>query len=322
MTSVLIQLHKGYGLGDAVQMSAVLRHVRKYRPDWIVDFMAEPGREEVGYGIAHNVCTYDVPIKSEVLYDRVIEIVLYDTFCAWPDRPNTRVTSCLHEKFGIPWNREVGGYEINITPNARQQAANFLGSITGHTVTFPIETSPAWRWKVKNKIVCVHYQGDSSPERKNLTHEQANAVCDAIIARGRIPLLLDWRGKWPLGDKPGVASVAGLPQRESWGKSAQMNTAIISQCEAFVGIDSGPGKCATASGTPSLICWTGHHPALFHDLSENTTHLVPEWHREMDLLQENQAVADYFEKNYHWRSYANAPDLVTQVKKWLGETLK
>ena len=52
--NVLISLHRGYGLGDAVQMSAVLRHVAKYRPHWRVDFQAESGRYCIGGGIVAN----------------------------------------------------------------------------------------------------------------------------------------------------------------------------------------------------------------------------------------------------------------------------
>ena len=56
--NVLISLHRGYGLGDAVQMSAVLRHVVAARPEWHIDYQAEEGRHQVGRGIVDNTFAY------------------------------------------------------------------------------------------------------------------------------------------------------------------------------------------------------------------------------------------------------------------------
>src|SRR4051812_34516273 len=114
MINVLVSLHRGYGLGDAVQMSAVLRHVRKYRTHWIVDFQAEPGRSCVGNGIAHNTFDYGDPYPSSN-YDCEVQILLYDTWANWQDRPNTRVSSCLRERFGLEWDEECGRYQINVS---------------------------------------------------------------------------------------------------------------------------------------------------------------------------------------------------------------
>jgi len=339
--AVLIKLHHGYGLGDAVQMTSVIRHVAKNRPDWIIDYVADRGRHSAMHGLVRNAFAYDdSPPCSH--YDREIDIHLYDTFAAWPDRPNTRVTQCLHERFGMAWDKELAGYVINVTEESRASAFAFMLTVKGH-----------WEKTQKNfPVVCIQYQGDSSAERKNLTHDHALGICQHVIALGRVPLLIDWRNKSPLTDiGAGIHTTGRLGTSLQWGADAQMNAAIISQCEAYVGIDSGPGKCASATETPALICWTGHHPALFHDPCPNTTHLVPADHREMPLLQGNRAVADFFEENYNWRVY-DATDrsirslasvtieeipyyqtgghmnrrivgnLVDEVKTWLTETLK
>src|SRR5271166_6650597 len=102
---MLISLHRGYGLGDAVQMSAVLRHVAKYRPHWIVDFQAEEGRHCVGRGIVNGeIFEFKKNPNPDKQYDAEIEICLYDTWANWGDRPNTRVSSCLRDRFDLDWD--------------------------------------------------------------------------------------------------------------------------------------------------------------------------------------------------------------------------
>ena len=298
--NVLIKLYKGYGLGDAVQMSAVLRHVTKYRRNWVVDFQAERGRQCVGNGIVTGkTFVYGEPYPSDH-YDAEVEIILYDTWANLGDRPNTRVSSCLHERFGLDWDRECGSYFIEVSDKALE-AVDIL------TACNP-------------KLVAVHYQGDSSPDKKNLTHIQAAAICKEIEKLGYTPLLLDWRNISPLPDRNSICTTGGIPKSKEWGGDAEMNCAVISQCKAFIGIDSGPSKCASATDTPALVIWTGHHPAPFHDPAPNTTHLVPQGYHGLEPVCGNQCVVKWFERNYSVRQYDHDP--VSEVTSWLKGVLK
>jgi hypothetical protein len=317
-----------------------LRHLAKYRPDWIIDYVADPGRYSAAIGHVRHALTYADPLPMDRMrYDREIDVKLYDTFSAWTDRPNTRVVSCLHEKFGMPWDRECGGYVVNVTDEARAAALEFFGHLDVRLL----------QKGQRCKVVAIQYQGDCWTDRKNLTHGQAAQICYRVSELGRVPLLLDWRNTSPItATMPEVRTVGKLPHADAWGRDAQMNSAIIQQCEAFIGIDSGPGKCASAVGTPALICWTKLHPALFHDPCETTTHLVPGNHRDMDLLQGkggvpgDGGVGDWFEANYRWRTYEagygkvkmagemyemmpmgdGRGGLVDEVGEWLRETLR
>ncbi len=187
--NVLISLHRGYGLGDAVQMSAVLRHVARHRPHWVVDYQAEEGKHQVGRGIARNTFAYGEPYPSPH-YDAEVQILLYDTWSNWGDRPNTRVSSCLHERFGIPWDRECARYQVNVSAEAHQQATEVMKPIRG-SAAYTGEGKPY-------RCVAVHYQGDSSKVKKDLTDFQADGICDSILNIECVPLLLDWRGTSPL----------------------------------------------------------------------------------------------------------------------------
>lgn len=292
---VLISLHKGYGLGDAVHMSSVLRHVARARPYWLVDYCAEEGKHQVGRGIVANTFAYGQPHPSEH-YDSEVQMVLYDTWRGWTDRPNTNVSSCLHDCFQLPWTPESQRYEVEISRKSMDSAGRLLGN---------------------TKCVAVHYEGDSSPAKKNLTQDQALEVCRAIEALGRIPLVLDWRYKSLL---PCAHGIRKLRAPSAWGGNAEMVCAVISQCEAFVGVDSGPAKCASATDTPTLVVWTGHHPAQFHDPAPNTTHLVPRGYHQLGPVCDNEAVVKWFERHYTTRQYVLDP--VMEIKTWLSEVLK
>lgn len=303
--NVLISLHKGYGLGDAVQMSSVLLHVAAARPEWIIDYQAEEGRHQVGRGIVANTFAYGQTYPSPH-YDAEVQICLYDTWANWGDRPNTRVSSCLHERFGLEWRAEHSRYRVNVRPESMSAAdAIVRGVLQTKDSTFPSRSD--------HRFVAVHYEGDSSQERKNLGHSQVDEVCRSIIDMGHVPLILDWRSRSPLPYRK-------LRSPSMWGMDAEMVCAVIRQCEAFVGIDSGPSKCASSTDVPALVTWTGHHPAPFHDPAPNTTHLVPVGYHGLYPVCSDSGVIQWFEANYNVRQYNRCP--VKEIVKWLSEVLQ
>lgn len=307
--NILISLHRGYGLGDAVQMSSVLCHVAKYRPNWLVDFQAEEGRHCVGRGIV-NGTTFEFgknpnPDKN---YDAEVEIYLYDTWANWHDRPNTRVSSCLHERFGMAWDQECSRYQINVRPEVAAEVQRRWTSFVPQI-------------KHRNKrVVAIHYKGDSSPIRKDLSDAQADSICQHILELGYTPLVIDWRYISSLCSNLDYGNTGCSVDSRQWGKDAEYNCAVIRECAAFVGIDSGPSKCASSTDVPSLVVWTGHYPAAFHDPAENTTHLVPEEYTGCFPVVEDKIVVGWFEDNHNIRRYNHDP--MSEIKTWLTEVLK
>lgn len=266
-----------------MQMSAVLRHVKKYRPEWTVSYQAEEGKHQVARGLVADHFAYGQ--GPERHYDAEVLITLYETFPDWPDRPNTRVATCLHEHFGIPWDAECGRYRVDISRECKVRANTLFNGIR----------------KDRRGVLGVHLLGTTSKEKKDLTYWQGEKIALQIRRLGMVP--------WLFGP-----SVTG--ELYEWGATPEMNCAVIDSCEAFVGIDSGPGKCASATDTPSLIVWTGHHPAMFHDPAPNTTHLVP---RDYHDLLPSHAFVPWFESHYQIRKYDGDP--VPEVCRWLRETL-
>lgn len=303
--NVLVSLHRGYGLGDAVQMSSVLRHVVAARPNWVVDYRAEEGKHQVGQGIVSRVFPYTFTTNHH--YDAEVQVCLYDNWVPRADRPSTHVSYALEEYFGLDWRPEFGRYQVEVSKEALIAAGAL---IHGATYTKNLEDREQEYRGIRH--VAVHYDGDSAPTKKNLTHEQANRLCLWIEHLGYMPVILDWRGKCELPFRR-------LRTPSHWGADAEMVCAVIRQCEAFVGVDSGPAKCASATDVPSLVVWTGHHPAQFHDPAPNTTHLIPVGYHDLAPVRGDRGVVGWFEANYAVREYERCP--LRQACKWLQEVL-
>ena len=284
--NVLVSLHRGYGLGDAVSMSAVLRHVKKYRPHWLFDYQAEEGHHQVGRGIAHNTFAWG-QVRESPLYDAEVQITLFDKWHGFTDRPNTQVSVCLKQHFNLDWDDECGRYEVAVSASAHRSAQEYMHHVTSE-YTRPYRMS---------RCVGIHTEGRTAKSMKDLTPIQDEQICDAIRRAGCMPFSF-----------------------KNYSGNVEANCALIRQCEAFVGIDSGPAKCASATDTPTLVVWTGHHPAQFHDPAPNTTHLVPTNYHELHPVRGNEKVIMWFLANYKVRHYHIDP--IPEIQQWLQETLK
>lgn len=312
----LIRLHPGYGLGDSVAMSAVLRHVVKHLPGWHIDYQAEEGRHQVGRGIVTNTFASGQPYPSDH-YDAEVLITLFERWKGYRDRPNTRVSYSLKEHFGLEWNPDLARYQVEVSHEAEQAAMVLSGIGCKQGGRGAKHGTPRQRYG--GRVVAIHYQGITCKPQKDLTHAQAATICRYVEKLGCTPLLLDWRDESPLVHSLEVRTVGRTPRSREFGTSAEMNAAVIAQCAAFVGIDSGPAKCASATDTPSLVVWTGHSPLPFHDPAPNTTHLIPVGYNGLSPKIEDQYAIDWFEANYKTRWYSGDP--VVEVGEWLRETL-
>jgi hypothetical protein len=316
--TVRVRINFAHGLGDATQFTVVLKHLRKYRPDWIVDVRCGRGKESALRGLCRRVY-HDQEPEPEGPYDTSIDIGFYENYNKYADRPNSKVTNCLHEVFGLNWDAPLGRYEVAISTQKINRAARFLRSIgcvggTGddrHTAQ-----------GVHNAVI-IHYEGNTSPSKKNLAAWQAEAFCELAIKCGRVPVILDWDGRSGLPDGKRIFKPDCGPD-DLWGGfgsgDAEGIAALIACSEAYIGVDSGPGKVASSTETPTLICWRGHHPIQFHDPAPNTVHLVPHDHRRLSPC-DGMGVADFFEANYKYLTYEGDHGLVAGVLKWLAEVL-
>lgn len=311
---VKILIKFAHGLGDVTQATVILKHLRKYRPDWVVDFRCGRGKHTAAVGLCNKVWHDAEPEPPASDYSTVVEPGFWENYNHERDQPNSKVINCLKEVFGIAWDPALGRYEVRVRDAALRRAMCYLQSIG----------CQQYDDGGFNAII-IHYEGNTSAHRKNLRHWQAASLCEMAIRAGRIPIILDWDKRSPLPDGKRIYNPP-TGAGDIWGGfgsgDAETIAALIGLAEAYVGVDSGPGKIASATDTPSLICWTGHHPLQFHDPAPNTMHLVPDDHRHMNPLNGDEQMLAFFTAYYQHATYTNgAHGLVREAQRWLGSIL-
>lgn len=223
-------------------------------------------------------------------YDAVQALHWTDCFDTFADRPSTKVAYALRWVFGI------------------EQYDADLGRYEIMVDDFADETAAKFVANKMKGLVATHSAGNSHPREKNLPVQDAIAVNKFVTDCGYYPFMAD----------------------RYCPRSAAHLAALIGHSKAFVGIDSGPGKVASATDTPTLICWTGHHPLRYHDPAPNTTHLIPEgWSLLLSPFAEmNEGdrelfsdTVDYFVDNYKYATYRPG-ELAQEACRWLREVLK
>jgi len=252
-----------HGLGDAVQLTAVLAHLRKHRPHWRLDLATRTGKA-AGASFCHRLFNLDCDAVEDRDYDEVFDL-------EWPENDTgTKTTKCLREVFGVEPEGELLRYRIALGEGSIHRAAAYLERIG-------CERLPNGRFNA----VCFHYEGNTSADRKNLHSITVGAVCETLIGRF-VPIVLDWDARSPLPDQRSI--FCPVPEDQLWAGTgtgdAEILAALIEQCSAFVGVDSGPLHVAGATSTPTIGVWTEHEPRRFFDPHPHAVHLIPAAMRE------------------------------------------
>ena len=289
-----VLLRFSHGFGDAVQLTCVLEHLGRHRPDWVIDVAAKVGKHTAFNGLCRQTLVLDRDPIDEGQYRWVQDLGWYECYSVYADSPCTKVCNTLREVFGIVPELDLLKYHIQIGDESRQLTRDYLSTICGtpnNGDRFP--------------VVAIHYEGNTSCEKKNLPHEVVAELCSELRLHGYIPLILDWDRRSPLPDQKTVFC-PGVGPGDLWGNTgtgdAERLAALLSQCALVIGIDSGPLHVAGATETPTLGVWTGHHPVQFYDLCPNVTHLVPDRWRTIPPCQ-NAVAARFFEDHYQHRIY-------------------
>ena|GEM_PF-772516 len=282
---VLIEFR--HGLGDGVQLSIVLRHLKHYHPDWQIDLAAQHGKHSVGNGLCHRQLVLGKDVTRRTDYKQIFSLDWHECRDAHAEWPSTKPTRCLREVFHLTPQLELCQYQIVRSPQADERARQYLASICpagpGQSGRFP--------------AVLVHYQGNTSCDKKDLPHTLIRQVCDMVRQLGHDPVILDWDRRSPLIDQQAVFNPGA--DHPLWGGNgtgdAEVLAALIEASTLMIGIDSGPLHVAGATTTPTLGVWTRHHPVHFFDMAPHVRHLVPTQHR--SLVSGNAAV-EFFERHY------------------------
>lgn len=304
-TPVLIEFR--HGLGDAVQLTVVLEHLRRHHPDWDVDVASLVGKHSAYSGLCRNAFAIDRDRFSKSGYRHVYTLDWHECRTPQPHVPSTKPARCLQEVFRITPDPELFRYRITVSEEARRRARDYLNAIC--------PTGPHANGRYP--AVLIHYEGNTSGEKKNLPHDVIREVCDVVCQQGHVPVILDWDRRSPLPDGRTVhCPEAGHALWEGLGTGdAESLAALIDASSLLIGVDSGPLHVAGATTTPTLGVWTHHHPVHYFDLADNVLHLVPGDHA---AKAPAPAIA-YFESHYRFETYkALGVDLPARVESLLG----
>ena len=308
--SVPVLINFRHGLGDAVQLTTVLLHLRHHHPDWRIDVAAGIGKHTCyGEGVlCRRTLVRDRDAIDRSAYAQVYELSWDECPCCFPASPSTKAEHCLRSVFKLEPIAELCRYEIHIREEVRAAARVYLESLCG----------PGAGRDGRYPAVLIHYQANTSAERKNLSHELVREVCETVLASGFTPIILDWDRRSPLADgvkihNPGV-------EAPLWGLTgtgdAEALAALIELSSLLVGVDSGPLHVAGACTTPTVAVWSGHHPLHYFGLADHVLHLVPNEHAAL-LRCNSRAGRLYFEENYRYRTYGKLeeelPGLVREL---------
>lgn len=307
---VLIEFR--HGLGDAVQFTLVLKHLYDAHPEWDIDVAALPGKHTAFHGLCRRALVIDRDPIERSRYRQVYSLDWHECRTDEPGTPNTKPVRCLREVFRLSPKPELCRYSINAGPAAREAARTYLSAVC------PQGPDGDGRFPV----VLVHYQGNTSADRKNLSHELIREVCDVILQQKRVPVILDWDRRSPLPDGARIhCPDVDHPLWRGLGTGdAETLAALIEASSLLIGVDSGPLHVAGATSTPTLAVWTHHHPIHYFDFADNTLHLVPDGHQ---AHAAGPNALRCFEQAYRHQTYRQLSDLPAHVESALtGEKVE
>ena len=294
-----------HGLGDAVQLTIILKHLKKYRPNWIVDVAALVGKHSALRGLCRKVYVLEKESVPCCAYQQRFNVEWHECHTAYPDSPSTKAESCLREEFGITPDPELCRYTIEVSDEARTLARAYLENICAGKSQHRKSPSRNGRFPV----VLIHFEGNTSCDHKNIPSPIVARLCEDVIEDGYVPIILDWDYRNALAD--GVRIHCPDQKHPLWHGmgtgDAESLAALIDLSSLMIGVDSGPLHVAGATSTPTLGVWTRHHPIHYFSLSENVLHLVPHNHAEF-IRGDRQLGERYFSAHYRSQTYRDLED--------------
>ena len=210
--NVLIKFR--HGLGDAVQLTCVLEHLKHYHPDWNVDVAALLGKHSAFRGLCRRTYILDRDQIPNSRYERVFAPDWHECEACYRDWPSTKAERCLLEVFGL---RPFSGYcRYAIHPEERsvRLARQYLKSIV------PQGPSADGRFP----IVLIHYEGNTSRESEESLRPDGAESLPGSHRLGlcpRDPRLgpPDPAGRWNIDPQPGpgTRTLGGVGDRRCRG---------------------------------------------------------------------------------------------------------
>ena len=281
-----------HGLGDHVQFSVALQHLRELRPDLTLDVECGRLKARLLEGLCRRAFAGGAEPAAQ-RYDNRHDIAWREPRQIFADSPSTKAEHYLRDN-GIQPRLDLCRYRVAVADETRARArawyaAQGLRQAAGR---FP--------------VALIHNDGITAAKRKNVPDDALHGLAGRLLALGITPIVLGWHGRSAIGNLSGVL----WPQRRDplWDGQSHGDPTLIAalaeQASLCVGVDSGPGHIFGATDTPTIISWLGHHPLNYYGLSPNVLHLLPEDH-ERNTRGDFAQARDFFPAHYRHRTYAD-----------------
>lgn len=300
-----------HGLGDAAMFTAVLKHLRAYRPDHRLHMLTLIGCSSAFSpyvdGTIIEVAKPDFWGAKDAEFSNWEHAMHID----WPENhgeswgfPCTKTVRALREVFQIDPDPKLLNYHVPVDPERVAPWREYLESIAG---------SQGDRFRA----VAIHYEGNTSIGAKNLDERVVANLCAALIDRQYTPLILDWDNRSSLVDQKTIFN-HGVFEGDLWGNvgtgDASSLATLLSQCALMVGIDSGPLHVAGGCDVPAVGVWHGQSMINFFDLCPNVLHLVPQnYAQEWGWGSGRDRSARFMEDNYRLNYFSEYQDGLTPL---------
>lgn len=303
-----------HGFGDAVQFTAVLRHLQKHRPTWRMAVYCKAGAHTLFDGLAERVGVMDRPDMPQVYsedFALVHGVRWFEPTDTYADSPSTKVEKCLREEFGIEPEAELLRYQIQVARSVEDRARQALAEIADA------------REDGRFRVVAIHYQGNSWRSSKNLDESIVRDVVSRVKDAGYVPLILDWERGYRssiLQERARGVRCFGFdhPLWNGLGTGdGQSLCALLKHVAFLVGIDSGPEHVAVCTDTPTLVVWGKRtHPVNYFCPAPNVTHVIRR-DQGKHIAGDWETGERYFRRNYQFLELAThlrvaLPDLVSE----------
>ena len=290
--NVLIRFR--HGLGAAIQLQSVLRHLKHYHPDWNVDVAAPVGKHTAFFGLCRHVFVLGEHEKPGTGYDRVHVLNWEEPDTCYAKSPSTSAEHCLATVFRLSPIADLCTYAIEPDQQAFDRAREYLED------RCKVTTNGNGRYPV----VLIHYEGNTWQDQKNLPVDVARHVCEEVIRAGATPVILDWDERTPLADGRRIYNPGA--DDPLWGGIGTGDAAVLAALTELsmlmIGVNSGPLHIAGATSTPTIGVWTRQHPLHYFGHAGNVIHLVPKDHTSR-LRGDHRRGEAYFKRHYTHRVY-------------------
>lgn len=282
----LITLGRKASLGEHAQMMILSQHLKKYKPDWEIDFEGGTGNTSCLRTWFKTIYHQPQTVPNHAQYDKIIPIKKVKQISDLAEYalkysvPPTMTTEWLREMELIPIE---GLYRYNLKVSQRIKLK----------VAQKLKRMPTRRGRV-----CIQFKKDSSMYDNTLSMQCFTSICNVLNKSNYTPIHLAWDESFP---KPhnNRYSVWG----HEYEGDAETILALLQSSVLIITVGPGITHLAASTSVPTIAIWDKSHPIHEIDFCDNVTHIMKNNLKSNILTSHRSKLFTYFNTRYKHREY-------------------